>query len=92
MLEERKEHGAAVERRPDGIYLYGVDRLSTKEVLQYFADYGPTFVEWIDDSSCVVAFGDQFSAKRAIVGRGQPLGPGEAPDLQGNALLATPSI
>ena len=86
LLEERKEHGAAVTRRPDAVHLYGVDKMSTKEVLQYFDSYGPLRVEWIDDSSCNVVFGDQHSAKRAIVGLGRPLGPGEAPDLQGTLL------
>lgn len=31
---------------------YGVDVMSTKECLQYFGDFGPMFVEWINDSSC----------------------------------------
>jgi len=34
------------------VYLYGVDVMSTKDCLQYFDDYGPTLVEWINDSSC----------------------------------------
>jgi len=29
-----------------------VDVMSTKDCLQYFGEYGPTFVEWINDSSC----------------------------------------
>ncbi|GIL79725.1 hypothetical protein Vretimale_12371 [Volvox reticuliferus] len=49
--------------------------MSTKEVLSYFSDYGPVFVEWLDDSSCNVLFNDSSSAKRAIMGKGTPLPP-----------------
>ena len=40
--------------------------MSTKDVLKYFEVYGPSHVEWIDDSSCNVVFKDNFSAKRAL--------------------------
>lgn len=52
LYEQRREVGKDVERRPTAIYLYGVDVMSTKEVLSYFSEYGPVFVEWLDDSSC----------------------------------------
>ncbi|KXZ55537.1 hypothetical protein GPECTOR_2g1086 [Gonium pectorale] len=75
LYETRKEVGANVERRPEAVYLYGVDVMSTKEVLSYFSEYGPVFVEWIDDSSCNVLFADGNSAKRAMVAKGTPLPP-----------------
>jgi hypothetical protein len=34
------------------VYLYGVDVMSTADIKAYFGDYGPRFVEWINDSSC----------------------------------------
>ena len=84
VLEERKEHGADIPRRPEAIHLYGVDCMSTSECLSYFGDYGPTFVEWIDDSSCNVLFEDEFTTKRALIGRGKPLPPdNSAPDTAG---------
>jgi hypothetical protein len=52
LFEARTEAARDVERRPDTIHLYGVDVMSTADVLQYFGAYGPTFVEWINDSSC----------------------------------------
>ncbi|KAF9935121.1 hypothetical protein FBU30_007500 [Linnemannia zychae] len=52
--------------RQDTVYLYGTDEMSTKDVLKYFDAYGPSHVEWIDDSSCNIVFPDQFSAKRAL--------------------------
>ncbi|KAG0317966.1 hypothetical protein BGZ97_004555 [Linnemannia gamsii] len=52
--------------RLEAVYLYGTDEMSTKDVLKYFDAYGPSHVEWIDDSSCNIVFPDQFSAKRAV--------------------------
>ncbi|KAG0289073.1 hypothetical protein BGZ96_007259 [Linnemannia gamsii] len=52
--------------RSEAVYLYGTDEMSTKDVLKYFDAYGPSHVEWIDDSSCNIVFPDQFSAKRAV--------------------------
>ena len=52
LYEKRREVGTDVERRPEAIYLYGVDVMSTREVLSFFTEYGPVFVEWLDDSSC----------------------------------------
>lgn len=47
------------------------------------AEYGPTFVEWINDSSCNVLFADPHTAKRAIFGLGKPLPPADIPEGQG---------
>ncbi|KAF9193240.1 hypothetical protein BGZ50_007638 [Haplosporangium sp. Z 11] len=52
--------------RLEAVHLYGTDEMSTKDVLKYFEAYGPSHVEWIDDSSCNVVFKDNFSAKRAL--------------------------
>ena len=46
------------------------------------AGYGPTFVEWINDSSCNVLFADQQAAKRAVFGMGAPLPPEDIPEGQ----------
>ena len=46
------------------------------------AEYGPTFVEWINDSSCNVLFAGQHTAKRAIFGLGKPLPPADIPEGQ----------
>lgn len=57
--------------------------MSTQECLHYFEEYGPRRVEWLDDSSCNIVFSDVNSAKRAVLGKGRPYNPGDAPDLQG---------
>lgn len=81
-----------MERRPDTIHLYGVDRMSTQECLHYFGEYGPRRVEWLDDSSCNIVFADVNSAKRAVLGKGRPFSPGDAPDLQGGLLMPQPYV
>ena len=52
LLEQRHLPRREVERRPAAVHLYGVDLMSTAECLGYFAEWGPTFCEWINDSSC----------------------------------------
>lgn len=52
LFEPRKDAPEDLPRREEAVYLYGVDIMSTKDCLQYFDDYGPTLVEWINDSSC----------------------------------------
>lgn len=78
LLEERRPLPGAVARRPEAVHVYGVDVLSTPDILRYFSEWGPTFVEWLDDSSANVVFADELTAKRALVGRGKPLPPDNA--------------
>jgi Nuclear cap-binding protein subunit 3 len=54
LLEEKKEVPMHVPRRPEAVYLYGVDVMSSRDCLSYFDEFGPAFVEWINDSSCNV--------------------------------------
>jgi len=48
--------------------MHGTDNMHTKDVLKYFIEYGPSHVEWINDSSCNIVFEDIFTAKRALEG------------------------
>jgi hypothetical protein len=73
LFESRKEAPPEVPRRPEAVHIYGVDLMSTSDVLKYFTDYGPTYVEWLNDSSANVLFKDGATAKRAIAGLGKPL-------------------
>ena len=45
----------------------------------FFSGYGPTYVEWLGDLSCNVCFGDEFTAKRALMTLGQEI-PSPPPD------------
>jgi hypothetical protein len=57
--------------RPDTLYLHGCDNLKTRDVFQLFGLYGPSSMEWINDSACTVSFADGFSAERALRGLGE---------------------
>eukprot|EP01127_Copromyxa_protea_P003657 TRINITY_DN13458_c0_g1_i1.p1 TRINITY_DN13458_c0_g1~~TRINITY_DN13458_c0_g1_i1.p1 ORF type:complete len:433 (+),score=114.51 TRINITY_DN13458_c0_g1_i1:24-1322(+) len=52
--------------RRDTICLNGTDNMSTKDVFRFFQPYGPSCVEWIDDSSCIVIFSDELSSFAAL--------------------------
>jgi Nuclear cap-binding protein subunit 3 len=47
--------------------------LTTADILSHFNTYGPSYVEWLNDSSCNVVFPDKFTVKRAIVQMGEAL-------------------
>jgi len=34
------------------IHIHGVNEMSTQNVFDYFAEFAPSALEWIDDSSC----------------------------------------
>ena len=52
--------------RPEGLHLYGVTKMSTKDVFDYFKDHGPDTMEWIDDDSCNVVWDNEKSAVNAL--------------------------
>ena len=35
------------------IHIRGVNEMSTRDVFDYFAQFAPTAIEWINDSSCM---------------------------------------
>jgi hypothetical protein len=80
LFETRKEAPPEVPRRPEAVHVYGVDLMSTSDLLKYFKDYGPTYVEWINDSSANILFKDGPTGKRAIAGLGKPLPAEDLPE------------
>lgn len=54
------------EVRFEAIHMRGTDEMSTGDVLDYFAKYGPSGIEWVDDASCNVVWLDKISAARAL--------------------------
>jgi hypothetical protein len=56
--------GDTAAKRPDTLYVHGCDKLKSNDVFALFRLYGPSSLEWINDSSCNVTFADEFSAKR----------------------------
>lgn len=87
LFEDRKEAPVEAERRLDVVHIYGVDLLSTKDILSYFGDYGPKYIEWINDSSANVVFNDSATASRAMAGMGVPMA---SDDLPAGASLDNP--
>eukprot|EP00889_Picochlorum_renovo_P007758 jgi/Picre1/34788/NNA_002254.t1 len=79
LYEDRKEAPAEVERRPEAVHIYGVDLLSTKDLLS-FCGLWPKYIEWINDSSANVVFNDSATAKRAIAGMGVPMVSEDVPE------------
>jgi hypothetical protein len=48
-------------------------QLRTPDILGHFADFGPSYVEWLGETSVNVQFEDEFSAKRALKAIGQDI-------------------
>ncbi len=48
LFEARRDPGTMVPRRPEAVHVYGVDLMSTGDLLKYFADYGGS------DCGCLV--------------------------------------
>lgn len=38
--------------RVEALHLRGTEEMTTKDVFDYFKDYGPASLEWITDNSC----------------------------------------
>ncbi|XP_074641922.1 uncharacterized protein LOC141899474 [Tubulanus polymorphus] len=52
--------------RPEAIHLRGTHEMSTRDVFNYFKDFSPGSIEWIDDASCNVVWMDPLTAARAM--------------------------
>lgn len=59
---------AFADRRPEALFVHGVSNMSTKDVFDYFKDYGPDTMEWIDDHSCNVVWERESMANTALKG------------------------
>lgn len=40
------------------LHVHGTDDMSTADVFRYFGSFLPTYLEWIDDSSCNAVFNE----------------------------------
>ncbi|KAI9913146.1 hypothetical protein PsorP6_005898 [Peronosclerospora sorghi] len=69
--------GDRVVVRDDALHLYALDDdfqyVWTRDTLAYFQGYGPSYVEWINDSSCTIVFQDDYTAMRALVALGHEI-------------------
>ncbi|CAH1231817.1 NCBP3 [Branchiostoma lanceolatum] len=53
--------------RPEALHVEGVDDLNTQQVFDYFKQFAPGSIEWINDTSCNVVWLDPNTAARAIL-------------------------
>ncbi|XP_057322814.1 nuclear cap-binding protein subunit 3-like [Microplitis mediator] len=62
------ESESAKYTRFNALHMRGTDEMSTQDVFDYFKDYAPASIEWINDVSCNVVWLDKVSAARALIG------------------------
>ncbi|KAJ9586285.1 hypothetical protein L9F63_020079 [Diploptera punctata] len=67
-LGVKDEEGTEKHHRLDAIHMRGTEDMSTQDIFDYFKDYGPASIEWINDYSCNVVWLDNLSAARAMIG------------------------
>jgi hypothetical protein len=63
---------------PTKIHIFSIDwapfkQIRTDDLLSYFRDYGPSYVEWLGELSCNILFEDKHSAARAFHALSQEL-------------------
>ena len=62
LFEARRDPSVAVARRPEAIHVYGVDLMSTGDILKYFADYGG----WCGRGTCMQALPARLPARLLV--------------------------
>lgn len=65
-LEKKRSPLVGEALRRNCLYLYGVDVISTDEILSMFQMYGAKKVQWINDSSCNIIFEDEAPLKSIL--------------------------
>lgn len=73
LLERCRNVSSSEEPRPNVLHLYGVDQLRTDEIIKHFSPYGPSWCEWLNDSSCNIVFEDEFTLQRVFRGMSLPM-------------------
>lgn len=63
---------------PTKIHVFSIDwacfkQIRTDDLMSYFKDYGPSYVEWLGELSCNIMFEDKYSAARAFHALSQEL-------------------
>ncbi|XP_043910801.1 nuclear cap-binding protein subunit 3 [Protopterus annectens] len=57
--------------RLEALHVCGVDEMSTQDLFEYFKEYPPAHIEWLDDNSCNVVWLDEATAMRALLNMSQ---------------------
>lgn len=54
--------------KPDTLYLYGTDFMSTRDIKFYIGTQFPNIqIQWINDSSCTILFESEEQANQAFM-------------------------
>ncbi|XP_077995545.1 uncharacterized protein LOC144449018 [Glandiceps talaboti] len=61
-----------IEIRPEALHIQGVDEMTTQDLFDYFREFQPGSIEWIDDTSCNVVWLDPHTARRALFALSKP--------------------
>ncbi|XP_013777889.1 nuclear cap-binding protein subunit 3-like isoform X2 [Limulus polyphemus] len=59
--------------RLNAVHIRGVNDMCTQNVFDYFKEYGPASIEWVNDYSCNVVWLDNMGAARALIGCSKPM-------------------
>ncbi|CAH1802197.1 unnamed protein product [Owenia fusiformis] len=65
-VSERELGGGERGIRQEAIHLRGLEDMSTKDVFNFFKEFSPGEIEWIDDGSCNVLWTDSVTPARAL--------------------------
>jgi len=52
-LGMKEGEGTEKHFRLNTLHVRGTENMSTKDIFNYFKDYGPASIEWINDYSCM---------------------------------------
>ena len=71
VFRDRIDFDKSVQPRTDAVHVFSCDDAFTQvrsaDIMRYFNGYGPSYVEWMNDSSCTVVFEDSYTASRALM-------------------------
>lgn len=62
-----KENENTKNIRLNVLHMRGTEDMSTKDVFQYFKDYAPASIEWVNDVSCKIIYYFVACDKRCII-------------------------
>ena len=77
-IGESNDEGVACVNIKEKIHLFCLDlgafkQIRTVDVMNHFRDFGPSYIEWLGETSLNVMFEDEFSASRALKSLGQDI-------------------
>lgn len=58
--------------RPESLYVYGVNKMNTQEILNCFEEFEPIGIEWVSDSSCNVFWHDTSNPMKVLSTKTHP--------------------